>query len=43
MVNKVEFDLGMTVQAQDLERVLALQLPSGFQRYTNSTLFEKSL
>ena len=43
MVIKVDFDLGITVQARDLERLLALQLPSGFQRYTPSTLSQKPL
>ena len=43
MVIKVDFDLAMTVLAHNLYRLLALQLPPGFQRCTASTLFEKLL
>ena len=43
MVVKVDFDLAMTVLAHNLYRLLALQLPPGFQRCTASTLFEKLL
>ena len=43
MVIKVDFDLAMTVLAHNLYRLLALQLPPGFQHYTASTLFEKLL
>ena len=43
MVIKVDFDLAMTVLAHNLYRLLARQLPPGFQHYTASTLFEKLL
>ncbi len=43
MVIKVDFDLAMTVLAYNLYRLLALQLPPGWQRLTPSTLFEKLL
>ena len=43
MVVKVDFDLAMTVLAHNLYRLLALQLPPGFQRCTASTLFDKLL
>ena len=43
MVIKINFDPAMTVPARDLNRLLALQLPTGFQRYTASALFDKLL
>ena len=43
MVIKVDFDLAMTVLAHNLYRLLALELPPGFQRCTASTLFDKLL
>ena len=43
MVIKVDFDLAMSVLAHNLYRLLALQLPPGFQRCTASTLFDKLL
>ncbi len=43
MVIKVDFDLTLTVLAYNLYRLLALQLPPGFQRHTATTLFETLL
>ncbi|MDE0625732.1 MAG: transposase [Bryobacterales bacterium] len=43
MVIKVDFDLTLTALAYNLYRLLALQLPPGFQRHTATTLFEKLL
>ena len=43
MVIKVDFDLAMTVLAYNLLRLLALDLPPGYQRLTPRSLYERLL